>query len=54
MEKSRFEGIDLSPKRGDNELFCDYRCRQWWVSRLIKHHLKGQVIWHGHQGTKTG
>jgi len=54
MEESRFKDIDLNPKRGDNELYCDYKCRQWWANRLIKHYLKGRTIWYGHQGTFVG
>ena len=43
-EKSFFDGIDMNPKRGENELYCDYRCRLWWVKRLTKFYLKGRPI----------
>ena len=29
--KSGFDGINMNNKREDNELFCDYRCRQPWL-----------------------
>lgn len=51
---SVFEGIDLSPKRQYNELYCDYKCRMWWVHRLINHYLKGRPIWQGHMGPRYG
>lgn len=41
QQPSRFEGINLNPKRGENELYCDYRCRLWWNKRILKHYSKG-------------
>lgn len=54
QEPSKFEGIDMNPKRGKNELYCDYKCRQWWVHRLVKFYLRGRPIWQGHMGTRYG
>lgn len=51
---SAFEGIDMSPERHENELYCDYRCRKWWMARLIKFYLKGRPIWQAHQGIRHG
>lgn len=54
QEPSKFEGINLSPKRDSNELYCDYKCRMWWVNRLIKHYMKGRPIWQGSMGQRIG
>jgi len=54
MERSGFDEIDMSPKRNDNELYCDYKCRMWWVNRLKKHYLKGKPIWTASMGQRIG
>jgi len=51
---SKFEGVDLHPARRENELYCDYRCRQWWAHRLINFYLLGRPIWKGNQGQRIG
>lgn len=48
-EPSRFTDIDIHPERGKNELYCDYKCRMWWVNRILRRYLKGRVIMHGNQ-----
>lgn len=51
---SAFEGIDMSPARQANELYCDYKCRLWWIKRLVKFYLNGKPIWQSHMGTRRG
>lgn len=51
---SQFTDIDISPKRREGELYCDYRCRLWWVNRILKHYLKGRVVWPGSKGQLIG
>lgn len=54
QEPSKFDNVDMHPARRDNELYCDYKCRMWWVNRIKKFYLKGRPIWKGHMGTKYG
>lgn len=46
---SQFDGVDMNPKRGYNELYCDYKCRMWWVNRILRRYLKGRVIMQGNR-----
>lgn len=54
QQPSQFGDLNLSNKREPNELYCDYKCRQWWINRILKHYLRGVPVWHGHQGQKIG
>ena len=51
VQESRFSGINMKPKRETNELYCDYKCRMFWVNRLKKHYLKGMAVWTASMGT---
>ena len=53
-EPTKFSDINITSKREPNELYCDYRCRMWWVNRITKHYLKGRPVWYGHMGAKRG
>ena len=50
-EPSRFSDIDIHPERGDNELYCDYKCRMWWANRILRRYRKGRVISYGGKPT---
>ena len=51
---TQFSDIDITSKRQDNELYCDYKCRMWWVHRITKRYLQGRPIWGMGNGQKFG
>jgi hypothetical protein len=52
--ESKFDGVDMNPKRHDNELYCDYKCRMWWMDRIKKRYLQGYAIWKADMGPRRG
>ena len=51
---SQFSDINISNERDLNELYCDFKCRQWWVNRITKRYLRGRTIWNKSMGVKHG
>jgi hypothetical protein len=41
---TQFSDINITSEREDGELYCDYKCRQWWVNRIMRRYAKGRVI----------
>lgn len=47
-----FKDLDLSPARGENESYEDYKLRRSNNNKLIKTYLKhGHIVWMGGMGT---
>jgi len=43
-QPTQFSDINIETPRGDNELYCDYKCRMWWVNRIMRQYYKGHPV----------
>ena len=50
-QPTQFGDINITSLREDDELYCDYRCRQWWVNRIMRHYRKGRPTTGREMGT---
>lgn len=41
---TQFTDININSERSEDELYCDYKCRQWWVNRILRRYSKGRVV----------
>jgi len=48
---TQFSDINIVSLRGEDELFCDYKCRMWWANRILRRYRQGRPVEGRQMGT---